>query len=160
VALAVGADDATPEIRRATSSYGYEPPFGDVPWIHFDLADGALELGKRRALAITVLHDLDLARVDKLRESMRGEIVRVVARIAQHELVELAGFEPKLVGREGMLSGFAQFDRDSIGSWRDRSPAAWTTGDTSSKAATATPRHIEEMAIMAWTLPVSSRYCN
>ena len=112
VALAVGADDATPEIRRATGSYGYEPPFGDVPWIHFDLADGALELGKRRPLAITVLHDLDLARVDELRERMRGEIVRVVARIAQHELVELAGFEPKLVGREGMLSGFAQFDRD------------------------------------------------
>ena len=38
--------------------------------------------------------------------------MRVIARIAQHELVELAGFEPKLVGREGMLSRFAQLDCD------------------------------------------------
>jgi hypothetical protein len=106
VALAVGADDATPEIRRPTGGYGYEPPFGDVPWIYFDLADGALELGKRRPLAITVLHDLDLARVDELRESMRDEIAGCPAcllNIAKRSL-------PKLI-----LRGVGLASNDAVG---------------------------------------------
>ena len=38
--------------------------------------------------------------------------MRVVARVAQHEFVELAGFEAQLARNEFMLAGLAEIDRD------------------------------------------------
>ena len=69
VALAVGADDATRRSVTRPAATGTNHHSAICPWIHLDLADSALELGKRRRLAIAILHDLNLARVDELRES-------------------------------------------------------------------------------------------
>src|SRR5262249_57780735 len=93
MALAVSADDPAAEVGGPASGYRDEPPFGNVSLIHLDFANGALELGERRHLAVAALHDLDFARVDELGERVRSEIVRVVARVAQDQFVELAGLE-------------------------------------------------------------------
>ena len=80
--------------------------------MNLDLADRTFEFGDRNGLAVTLQNHLDLAREDQLAEAVRGEVVRIGARVLQHELVELAGFEPQLVGQEGVLPGLAQFHDD------------------------------------------------
>src|SRR5262245_14021030 len=112
VALAVRTDDAATQIGDPAGGDRHEPPFGDLSRIDLDLPDGALELGERRRLAVAVLHDLDLARVDQLREGVRAEIVRIAARVAQDELVELAGLEAQLVGHESVSARLAELDGD------------------------------------------------
>ena len=100
--------------RRSVDASGRdrnEPPFGGVTRVHFDLADRALELGKRDGLALALLCHLDLAGEDHSREGVRREVMRVVARVAQDELVELAGLELDLARHERMLARFAEVDR-------------------------------------------------
>ena len=63
-------------------------------------------------LAVAHLHHLDLARKDELRERVRREVVRIVARLRQNELVELAGLEAQPVRHEDVLAGLAELDRD------------------------------------------------
>ena len=61
VGLAVLVADAALEVGEAAGCDGHEPPFGAVAGIDLDLADGALELGERLALAGDRRDDLDLA---------------------------------------------------------------------------------------------------
>jgi hypothetical protein len=53
--------------------------------IDLDLADRAFELGERNRFAVLDLRHLYLAREHHLRERMRGEVMRIAARIAQDQ---------------------------------------------------------------------------
>ena len=55
------------------------------------------------------LHYLDLARENQLAETVRGEVVRLRARIFEYELIELARLETQLTGHENMLPRSAEF---------------------------------------------------
>ena len=115
VGLAVAAGNAAAQIGDLAGRHRHEPPFRRLPRINLDLADRALELGEVDGLAVAQLRDLDLAGEDHLAEGMRGEVVRIVARVFQHQFVELAGLEAQFVGHEGMLARLAKFDRDHDG---------------------------------------------
>ena len=56
--------------------------------------------------------------------------MRIAARVAQDQLVELAGFELELLRREFMFARRAQSTVTSIGVCRDRSPAASAAPET------------------------------
>jgi hypothetical protein len=110
VGLAV-LDDAAAQIGDAAGGDRHEPPFGGVAGIDLDLADCAFELGECDGLAVARLHHLHLAGVDQLRKAMRREVVRLIARIAQDQLVELAGLELDAIWHEHLLAGLAEVDR-------------------------------------------------
>src|SRR5882672_10072654 len=112
VGFAVATGNAAAQIGDPPGRYRHEPPFRRVPRIHLDLADRALEFGQGAGLVVARLGNLHLAGEYHLAEAVRGEVVRVAARVLQHKLVELAGLEAQFVGHEGVLAWPAQFDRD------------------------------------------------
>ena len=61
--------------------------------------------------------------------------MRIVARVLQHQFVELAGFEQEFVGHEGVLARLAEFDRNHDGFWPARLPAAWAAVAAAQSAA-------------------------
>src|SRR5262245_8350064 len=84
----VTRNDAATKVGDSAGCDWHEPPLRSLAGIYLDLADRTLELGERRQLAIAHPDDLDLARIDELREAVRGEVVRVVARVLEHKFVE------------------------------------------------------------------------
>jgi hypothetical protein len=55
VGLAVAAGNAATQIGDSPRRYRHEPPFRRLPWIDFDLADRALDLGQRDGLVVARL---------------------------------------------------------------------------------------------------------
>src|SRR5688572_25855149 len=112
VRFAVAADDAAAQIGDAAGGDRHEPPFGGLTRINLDLADRALELRERDGLAVAHLRYLNLPREDHSSEGVRREVVRIVARVAHDQLVELAGLELELARLEHVLPRLAEIDRD------------------------------------------------
>ena len=127
--LPSAAPDAAAQIAGAARRDRHHHHSADCARIDLDLADRALELGERHRFAVALLRHLHLAGLDHLRERMRGEVVRIVARVAQDQLVELAGLEPQCLGTKSCLPGVPRSTVTSIGVCRDRSPAASAAPD-------------------------------
>ena len=91
--------DSALKVRDPSNCDRHEPPLDHVAGIHLNFAYGSLDfrypLGRVRGL-----NDLDLARVDYLGEIVRGEIMGVLAGIADGQFVKLAGFECEFRGKE------------------------------------------------------------
>src|SRR6185295_47371 len=111
VGLAIAGLDVAAQVAGPAGRDRHQPPFGGLSRIDLDLADRALEFGERHGLAVLLLRHLHLAREHHLRERMRGEVMRIAARVAQDQLVELAGFKLELLRREFILAGGAEIHR-------------------------------------------------
>src|SRR5215204_4822010 len=111
VGHAVAGLDVATQVAGAAGRDRHQPPFGGLSRIDLDLADRALEFRERHGLAVLLLRHLHLAREHHLRERMRGEVMRIAARVAQDQLVELAGFKLELLWREFVFAGCAEIDR-------------------------------------------------
>src|SRR5206468_3870836 len=111
VGLAIAGLDVAAQVAGAAGRDRHQPLFGELSRIDLDLADRALEFRERHGLAVLLLRHLHLAREHHLRERMRGEVMRIAARVAQDQLVELAGFKLELLRREFVFAGRAEIDR-------------------------------------------------
>src|SRR5262245_58321292 len=106
--LAVLADNTAAQVCDPTGCNRDEPPLGCLRGIDLDLTNCPFKLRKRGWLPLALLHYLDLARENQLGETVRGEVVRLRARIFEYELIELARLETQLAGHKNMLPRSAQ----------------------------------------------------
>src|SRR6266487_656988 len=83
VGLAIAGLDVAAQVAGTAGGDRHQPPFGGLSRIDLDLADRTLEFRERHGLAVLLLRHLHLARERHLRERMRGEVMRVAARVAQ-----------------------------------------------------------------------------